>query len=145
MAPRRFYTRRFLDPDPPRVVDNPERILRRSNTQEDKSISHLQRALSLPTESVRGFSCFVFDKETDQSFSSSKFKTKLSQVLIGLERPNIFRPAQQPSHPSPTFVVQNHVIYSTAFVPPLVLAYTVVFPNLAIVMASRYDPLVFPA
>ena len=34
-----------------------------------------------------------FDKETDQSFSRSKSETKLSQVLTGLERPNIFKPA----------------------------------------------------
>ena len=72
MAPRSIYTRRFLDPDPPRVVDNPERILRRSNTQANKGISHLQRALSLPTESVKGFTSFEFDKETNQSFPRSK-------------------------------------------------------------------------
>ena len=60
MAPRRIYTRRFPDPDPPKVVDNLERILRRSNTQVVKGISSLQRALSLPTESVRGISSFFF-------------------------------------------------------------------------------------
>ena len=43
MSPRRIYTRIFQDPDPQRVVDNPERILRRSNTQVDKGISRLQR------------------------------------------------------------------------------------------------------
>ena len=65
MAPRSIYIRRFPNPDPPKVLDNPERILRRSNTQADKGISRLQRALSLPTESVRGFTSFVFDKETN--------------------------------------------------------------------------------
>ena len=65
MAPRRIYTRRFLDTDPPRVFDNPERIMRRGNTQADKGIFHLQRSLSLPTESVKGITSFVFDKETD--------------------------------------------------------------------------------
>ena len=125
------------------MVDKPERILRRSNTQADKGISHLQRALSLPSENVKGFSSFVFDKEIDQSFSRYQSETKLFQVLTSLERPNIFRPTQQPSHPSPTIVVQNPVTYSTAFVTPLVPAYTIVFPNPPIVMVATYDPLVF--
>ena len=75
------------------MVENTKRILRRSNTQADKSISHLQRELPLPTESVREFSSFVFEKETDQSFSKSKSETELSQALTDPERPNIFRPA----------------------------------------------------
>ena len=57
---RRIYIRRFPDPDPPRVVDNPERILRRGNTQADKGISHLRRASSLPAESVSSFTKFWF-------------------------------------------------------------------------------------
>ena len=69
----------------------------------------------------------------------------MCQVLAGPKRPNISRPAQQPSHPSSTPIVQNLVSYSTAFIPPLILAYTVVFPNAPIVMATRYDPLVLPA
>ena len=95
------------------MVDDPERILRRSNTQADKGISHFQRALSFPTESVKGFTSCDFDKETNQSFSRSKSETELCQVLTGPERPNPFRPAQHPSHPSPTVVVQNPVTYST--------------------------------
>ena len=74
------------------MVDNPERILRRSNTQAEKGFSHLQRPLSLPTESVKGFTSFDFDKETDQSFARSKSEIELCQVLTGPERPNIFRP-----------------------------------------------------
>ena len=126
------------------MVKNPERILRRSNTQGYKGISHLQRASSLPTKGVKSFTSFEFDKEADQSFSRSKSKIELCQVLTGPKRPHTFRPAQQPSHPLPTIVVQNAVTYSTAFVSPLIPAYTVVFPNPPIVMASRYDPLVLP-
>ena len=76
------------------MVDNLERILRRSSTQADKGISHLQRALDLPTESVKVFISCDFDKETDQSFPRSKSETELCQVLTGPERPNIFRLAQ---------------------------------------------------
>jgi hypothetical protein len=100
------------------VVDNLERILRSSSTQADKGISHLQRASSLPTESDKGFTSFDFDKETDQSFPRSRSETELCQVLTSLERPNIFRLAQQPSHPSPTPVVQNPVTYFTTIVSP---------------------------
>ena len=127
------------------MVDNPKRVLRRSSTQADKGISHFQRDLSLPTESVKGFISFDFDRDTDQSFSRAKSETKLSQVLTGLERPNIFRPAQQPSHPSPTITVQNPVTYSATFISPLIPTYTIVFPNPPIVMAARYEPLALPS
>ena len=110
LALRSIHTRRFRDPDPPRVVDNPERILRKGSTPIDKGISHLQRDSSLPTESVKGFTSFDFDKETDQSFPRSKSETELCQVLTSLERPNLFWPAQQPSHPSTTFVGQRACI-----------------------------------
>ena len=136
-----MYTRRFPDPNPPKVVVNPKRILRRSNTQVDKGISHLQMALSFPTKSVKGFTSFDFDKETDQSFPRSKFATKLCQAQTSPEGPNTFRPTQQPSHPSPTIVVQNPVTYSTTIVPPLIPACTIAFPNPPIVMATRFAQL----
>ena len=119
--------------------------MRRSSTPADKGISHLQRTSSLPTESVKHFTSFDFDKEIDQSFPRSASETELCLVLTGPERPNTSRPAQQPSHPSSTPAVQNPVSYSTAFIPPLIPAYTVVFPNPPIVMATRFAPLVLPA
>ena len=51
----------------------------------------------------------------------------------------------QPSHPSPTITVQDPVTYFIVVVSPLILAYTIVFPNPPIVMASRFSPLVLPA
>ena len=102
MAPKRIHTRRFSDPNPPKVVENPERILRRSNTQAGKGIFHLQKSLSLPAESVKSAKSFSFDKGTDQSLSRSKSSTELSQAFASPERPNLFKPAQQPSHPSST-------------------------------------------
>ena len=92
MALNSIYTRRFPDLDPPKVVDNLERILKRSSTQVDKGISHLQRASYFPTESVKGFTSFDFDKEIDQSFPRSRFETKFCQALPSLERTNTFRP-----------------------------------------------------
>ena len=127
------------------MVDNPERILRRSNTPTDKGISHLQRASSLPTESVKGFTSFYFDKEIDQSFPRSRSKTELCQVLTSPKRPNTFRPTQLPSHLSPTPAVQSPVIYPIVVFPPLVPNFTVVFPNPPIIMASIFSPLSLPA
>ena len=53
MAPKRIHTRRFPYPNPPKVVENPKRILRKSNIKADKGIFHLQKYLSLPAESVK--------------------------------------------------------------------------------------------
>ena len=154
MAPKRICTRRFLDPNPPKVVENPERILRRSNTQVDKGIFHLQKFVSLPAESVKSAESFSFDKGTDQSLSRCKSATELSQALTGPERLSFFKHAQHPSHPSSTSVfpqiqntqsVQNPVTYFAALVTPLVPIHTVVLPNLAVVMDARFTPLVFPA
>ena len=49
MAPRRIYTRARLDPDPPEIVDNPERILRKSpKTQFSAIFRPPLRANSVP-------------------------------------------------------------------------------------------------
>ena len=153
MVPKRIHTRIFLNPNPQKVVENPERILRRSNTQADKGIFHLKKSLSFPAESVKSAESFSFDKGIDQSLSRFKFATELSQAFTSPERPNLFKPSQQPSHPSSNFVfpqfqntqsVQNPITYFAAFVTPLVSVHIVVLPNPPIVMAARYDPLVFP-
>ena len=91
MAPKRIHTRIFLDPIPPEVVENPERILRRSSIKADKGISHLEKYLSLPIESVKSVESISFDKGTDQSLSRSKSASELSHVFTHPERPNISR------------------------------------------------------
>ena len=47
------------------MVENLERILRRSSIKVDKGIFHLQKSLSLPVESVKSVESIVLDKETD--------------------------------------------------------------------------------
>ena len=78
MTPKIIHTRIFPDPNPPKVVENPERILRRSNIKVDKGISYLQKSLSLPAESVKSDESFSLDKGTDQSLLRSKSATELS-------------------------------------------------------------------
>ena len=129
MAPKRIHTRRVPDPNPLKVVENLERILRRSSSQADKGIFHLQKSLSLPSQSVNSAESFSFDKGTDQSLSRSKSATELSQSFTGPERPNLSKPTQQPSYPSSTSCfpqIQNThsgqipVTYSSSFVTPSV-------------------------
>ena len=47
------------------MVENPDRILRRSNIHADKGIPHLQKSLCLPAKSVKSAESFTFDKGTD--------------------------------------------------------------------------------
>jgi hypothetical protein len=94
LAPKRIHTRIFLDPNPPKVVENPERILRRSNNKVDKGIFHLQKSLCLLVESVKSIENIILDKETDQSLLRSKYSSELSQVTVGSEGLNFPRPAQ---------------------------------------------------
>ena len=68
------------------MVENPERILRRSSIKVDKGIFHLQKSLSLLAESVKSVENIVLDKETDQSLLGSKFASELSQVIVGSKR-----------------------------------------------------------
>ena len=49
MAPRRIHTRAYPDPNPPEIVDNPERILRKSpNAKNSTIVRPLHRANSVP-------------------------------------------------------------------------------------------------
>ena len=93
LAPKRIHTRIFPDPNPPKVVENLERILRRSNTQADKGIFPLQKSLSLPAKSVKSSESSSFYKGIDQSLPRPKFSSELSQDFTGPERPNIFKPS----------------------------------------------------
>ena len=92
--PKRIHTRRFPYPNPPKVVENPERILRKSNIKVDTYIFHLQKSLFLPTKSVESIENIILDMGTDQSLLISKSTSKLSQVIVGQERLNFSRPTQ---------------------------------------------------
>ena len=94
MAPKRIHTRIFLDPKPPKVVENPKRILRRGSIKVDKGIFHLQKSFYLPAKSVESIENISPDKETDQSLLRSKSTSELSQVTIGPEGLNFSRSAQ---------------------------------------------------
>lgn len=58
------YTRINLDPNPPEVIEDPKRILRRS--------------LSLPVEGIKIIDDVIFDKKFEQALSRSKSSLDLS-------------------------------------------------------------------
>ena len=72
MTPKRTYTRRNLDSNPLEMVEDPKRILRRSNNKVDKGVFHLQRSLSLPIEGVKSIVHIIFDKKFEKTLFSSK-------------------------------------------------------------------------
>ena len=117
IAPKIIYTRRNPDPNPPKVVENPERILRRSNNKADKGIFHLQKSLSLPAKSVESIENIILDKESDQSLLRSKSASELSQVIVGPERSNSPRSNQQPSHPSSTSLFPKNQATQSVHIP----------------------------
>ena len=83
LAPKRIYTRRNPSPNPPKVVEDPERILRRSNNKADKGIFHLQGSLSLPVEGIKDINDIIFDQKFEQTLFRSKSSLDLSQVIFG--------------------------------------------------------------
>ena len=48
MDPKRIYTRANLDPNPPIVFENIERILRKTKSKVDKDTYQLYKSISLP-------------------------------------------------------------------------------------------------
>ena len=79
------------------MVENLERILRRSNNKVDKDIFHLQKSLSLPVKSVESIEKIILDKVTDQALLRSKSTFELSQVTIGPKGLKFPSSTQQPS------------------------------------------------
>ena len=82
MAPKRIYTRRNPDQNPPKVVENPNRILRRSNNRVVKGIFHLPKSLSLPAKTVENI---ILDKKFEKALLKSKYASELSKIIVGPE------------------------------------------------------------
>lgn len=73
MAPKIIYTRRHPEPNPPKVVENPETIMRRSTIKPDKGIFHLQKSLSLPSKGVKSAKNIILDKKFEKHLLISKY------------------------------------------------------------------------
>lgn len=160
LAPKRIYTRRNPDPNPPKVVEDLEKILRTSNNNANKGIFHLQKSLSLLAKGVKSIVDIILDEKFDKRLLRSKSASDLNQVTFSPGRLIFAKSAQQPSQP-PSISVSSQkqatqnahtpVTYSpTLVIPPLVYipivpAHSVIFPNSPGAMAARFTPLVLPA
>ena len=72
LAPKRIHTRSHLDPEPVKIIDNPEKIIRKRNTAEGQgSSSPLHRATSLPEKLVT-----IQYIDFDLPFENILFRTK---------------------------------------------------------------------
>ena len=85
LAPKRIYTRRNPDPNPPKVVENPERILRRSNSKANKGIFHLHKSLSLPTKGIKYIVDIILDEKFGKTLLRYKSTLELNQITFGPE------------------------------------------------------------
>lgn len=91
-SPKRINTRRNPDPNPPEVVEDLEKILRRNNNKTDKETFHLQRSLSLPAEGIQSIDDIIFNEKFEQMLFRCKSCPDLSQVIFDQERFISFTP-----------------------------------------------------
>lgn len=100
LAPKRIYTRNNPNPNPHKVVEDPEKILR-SSSKTCKGTFHLQRSLSLPAKGIKSIVDILFDilfdKKFEQTLFRYKFGSDLSQVIFDPKRLIYFESAQEPS------------------------------------------------
>ena len=84
MAPRTIYTRRNPDPDPnpPKVVEDPERILRRKKRKVDSGIPLISRSVSFPKEGFISVDYLQFYMKFEQSLFKSKLDSDLVQIVF---------------------------------------------------------------
>ena len=94
MAPRRIYTRRNPNPDPdlPKVVEDPERILRNKKSNIDSGIPLTNRSMSLHEEGFISVDDLEFDLKFEHSIFRSKLDSNLSQIVFDQGRFNTFIP-----------------------------------------------------
>ena len=83
MAPKRIYTRRNLDPNPPKVVEDPERILRRSKSKANKCIFDLHKSLSLLAKGIKNIADIILVEKFDKMLLRTKYTLELIQATFG--------------------------------------------------------------
>ena len=89
MASKRIHTRAQPDPNPPEIVDNPERILKNLHKSKDPTISRLiDRANSTPENLAT-----LRDTQVDLPFS----RLPRTRSLSGIDQPDS-KPPSSPQH-----------------------------------------------
>ena len=82
MASKRIYTRANLDLDPPEAVENPEKILRQSNSKVEKETYHLHKSTSLPAEGVESIDEMAYDLKFEHSLFRAKSESHLDHIIF---------------------------------------------------------------
>ena len=100
LANKRIYTRRNTYPNPPKVVEDPNRILRRCNNKVDKGIFHLQKSLSLRAKGIKNTDDITFGQKFKQSFFRFKSSSELNQLVFDPKSLISSKSAPQPSQAS---------------------------------------------
>lgn len=70
------------------MVEDPERVLRRSNNKADKGIFHLHKSLSLPAKGIKNIVDAILDEKFEKTLLKSKSVAELSQVTFSPEALN---------------------------------------------------------
>jgi hypothetical protein len=86
MAPKRIYTRANLDPNPPEAVENPEKILRKSNSKVGKDTYQLHKSISLPAEGVESVDEIAYDLKFEHSLFRAKSESHLDHIIFDPKR-----------------------------------------------------------
>ena len=86
----KYFHKTISRPCPPRVVDNPKRILRRVTLKQTKVFLIYKGFHLCMLKLLMVLQSFDFDKELIYPFHDLSLKAKLCQALTGPERPNIF-------------------------------------------------------
>ena len=91
MAPKKIYTRAKPDPNPPIIVDNPEKLLKTQKVQKEKNTSCMSRSISLPSKDIKTIDDIPFDLKL--SLFKSKSESDLTQTVIDIPRLGTFIPS----------------------------------------------------
>jgi len=82
LAPKIIHTRSNLDPEPPNILDDPEKILRKIRLAESQgSNSPLSRENSLP-ENLNTIQDIQFDLPFEHSLFKTKYESCVDQTVI---------------------------------------------------------------
>ena len=82
MAPKRIYRRANPYPNPPKEVENPEKILRKSSSKVGKETYQLHKSTSSPAKGVESVDEMIFDLKFERSLFKSKFESDLGQIVF---------------------------------------------------------------
>ena len=82
MALKIIYTRANPDPNPPKVFENPQNILRKSNSKVGKDTNQLYKSISLPAEGFESIDDVIFGVKFEQTLFISKSRLDMSQVVF---------------------------------------------------------------